>query len=367
MINRYQSFQNYTMNSFRMTHSLLASTTNCRNRFLGGGFGIFGKNLCMHFRRSAIFGPFPPSQKRGFGSGFGGGKRYHEFNRKRVFHAWRDAAFRNVVGACVLVGGMVYWMNLEVVPVSGRRRFNVVGPGIEARMAKEMYEETLRQFRGKILHGRHAASRNVQRVLDRLIPASGLQHLDWEVFVIDDDSVKNAFVIPGGKVFVFSGILPFCGDDDGLATVLSHEIAHTLAHHSAERMSKSLLAVAALLVAAVSIGDVGYVGRIIMDLVFLRPGSRRQEAEADYIGLMIMAQACYNPDRAVNLWERMEKAQQSASSPPQFLSTHPSNTTRIQNILQWLPEARAKRNMSGCEGGMIDYANEFRSKLHVNW
>jgi len=204
-----------------------------------------------------------------------------------------------------------------------------------------------------------------------LIPVSGLDDVDWEVFVINDDSIKNAFVIPGGKVFVFSGMLPICGDEDGLAAVMSHEIAHSVARHSAERMSKSILVIAALFIVALSIGDPGPLGRILMDLLYLRPGSRKQEAEADYIGLMMMAQACYNPGKAVNLWERMEKAQEFA--PPQFLSTHPSNSSRIENIKGWysccsfeevqctdssilhrLPEARDKREIGDCSTSMLE-------------
>jgi len=147
-------------------------------------------------------------------------------------------------------------------------------------------------------------------------------------------------------------MLPICGDEDGLAAVMSHEIAHSVARHSAERMSKSILVIAALFIVALSIGDPGPLGRILMDLLYLRPGSRKQEAEADYIGLMMMAQACYNPGKAVNLWERMEKAQEFA--PPQFLSTHPSNSSRIENIKGWLPEARDKREIGDCSAGMLE-------------
>lgn len=171
--------------------------------------------------------------------------------------------------------------------------------------------------------------------MDRLVPVSGLEDLNWEVYVIADESQKNAFVIPGGKVFVFSGILQLCGrGEDGLAAVLSHEISHTVAHHSAERMSQMFLVVGALWAVAVLLGGSdGGLGRILMDLVYLRPSSRKQEAEADYIGLMMMASACYDPERAVGLWQAMEKAEEF--SPPQFLSTHPAHRTRIQNITEW--------------------------------
>jgi len=139
---------------------------------------------------------------------------------------------------------------------------------------------------------------------------------------------------------------------------MSHEIAHTVAHHASERMSKSILAIVGLLVLSVVSGtDTSFLGNI-MDLVYLRPGSRRQEAEADYIGLMMMAESCYDPSKAVGLWERMEKAQEF--EPPQFLSTHPAHKTRIRNIKEWLPEALQKLENSGCAGRTMDYALEFR-------
>lgn len=115
--------------------------------------------------------------------------------------------------------------------------------------------------------------------------------------------------------------------------MLSHEISHTVAHHTSERLSKYLIVIAGILLISVAVGDVGPLGRMLLDLVYLRPGSRKQEAEADYIGLMMMAQACYNPEKAVGLWERMQREEQH--TPPQFLSTHPSNEARVRNIKEW--------------------------------
>ncbi|KAF8423654.1 peptidase M48 [Tirmania nivea] len=231
--------------------------------------------------------------------------------------------------------GVFYVSNIETVPVSGRKRFNVFSPKYEAQMAKALYESTMQQFRGRILPVNHPYSRTVRRVMGRLIRVSGMEDLHWEVYVIKDDSQKNAFVIPGGKVFVFSGILPIADNDDGLAAVLSHEISHTIAHHAAERMSQMLLVVAALWAASLVLGGSGDsgLGRVLMDLVYLRPQSRMQEAEADYIGLMMLAQACYNPQEAPRLWQRMSAAE--TISPPQFLSTHPAHELRIENLEKW--------------------------------
>ena len=139
----------------------------------------------------------------------------------------------------------------------------------------------------------------------------------------------NAFVIPGGKVFVYTGILPVAKNDDGLAAILGHEIAHNLARHASESMS-SMVMLAPLRFLFIFLDSTGYtmgLGRVLgdmaMDLGLARPASRKQESEADYIGLMMMAQSCYNPQEAVKVWQRMEIAQKDQDM-PEWLSTHPS-------------------------------------------
>lgn len=209
-----------------------------------------------------------------------------------------------------------------------------------------MYQQALREYNGKILPPHTKEHRMVQRVLDRLIPHSGLDGETWEVSVIDD-SLKNAFVIPGGKVFVFRGILRLCETDDGLAAVLSHEISHNVAHHAAERMSQSVLTWPILLIGQFFFGvDVG-ISSLFLNLAFTLPFSRAQEEEADYIGLQMMAASCYQPSAAAGLWARME--QEEKNSPPQFLSTHPSSHNRLGKIQSWLPDAQAKYENSDCK------------------
>jgi predicted Zn-dependent protease len=123
-----------------------------------------------------------------------------------------------------------YSYNLETVPVSGRRRFNIISPEYEQQMGQQQLQQILAEYKGAILSKRDKRSQAVHRVLERLIPNSGLTDQKWEIFVIESEE-QNAFVIPGGKVFVFTGILPICRDDDGIAAVLGHEIAHNVAHH----------------------------------------------------------------------------------------------------------------------------------------
>lgn len=208
-----------------------------------------------------------------------------------------------------------------------------------------MYNETLKEFGNKIMPPQTKEHQMVQRVLDRLVPHSGLQGEEWEIHVIDDD-MKNAFVIPGGKVFVFRGILDICQGDDGLAAVLGHEIAHNVAHHAAERMSQYAILLPVGVVIYVFGGvDPGIINAVC-SLALTLPGSRKQEEEADYIGLMMMAESCYNPEAAVGLWSRMEREEQGA--PPQFMSTHPSSHNRLGKIRGWLPDAEVKFQSSDC-------------------
>ena len=143
-----------------------------------------------------------------------------------------------------------------------------------------MYQDLLQEYRERLLPPHHPKVQMVQRVLDRLIPHSGLngEMNRWEVHVIDEDT-KNAFVIPGGKVFVFSGILDVCQGEDGLAAVLGHEIAHNVAHHAAEKMSQTgvLMMGAYAVLVVLGAGDFFGLSRVLLDVGFMRPNGRKQE------------------------------------------------------------------------------------------
>ena len=128
--------------------------------------------------------------------------------------------------------------------------------------------------------------------------------------------------------------------------MLGHEIAHNVAHHAAERMSQSVMLLPLGIIAFIAGGIDPSIFRAGTSLAFTLPGSRKQEAEADYIGLLMMAESCYDPSAALGLWERMEKQEQG--TPPQFLSTHPSSHNRLDKIRDWLPQAETKREDSDC-------------------
>ncbi|KAI0455865.1 peptidase family M48-domain-containing protein [Xylaria acuta] len=265
-----------------------------------------------------------------------------------------------------------YFMNIQTVPVSGRRRFNcyseanVKATG-EAQARRIEYE--LERSGGRFLSDWDPRTRMVKRVMKRLIPVSGMDDDEWEVRVIDDPRTANAFVLPGGKVFVFSGLIPIARNEHGLAAVLGHEIAHNLAQHVAERMS-SQVGINILLYSLITLtGGFGilvttYLGHTMLDLVFSRPMGRRQEAEADYIGLMMMAEACYDPREALGFWERMRRMHQEG--PPEWMSTHPSNDNRIQKIQQWMPQALDKMQESDCQG-TAGFANLFRQAFEKRY
>ncbi|TPX63616.1 hypothetical protein SpCBS45565_g06486 [Spizellomyces sp. 'palustris'] len=178
-----------------------------------------------------------------------------------------------------------------------------------------------------------------------------MANLHWEVYVIEDPQ-KNAFVLPGGKIFVFTGLIPIVQDEDGMAAVLGHEIAHQIARHSAEKLSWAKILIVAQLLMAYIFDPGMFFSRLFLELGVLMPFSRKMESEADYIGLRLMAQACYDPAAAVGLWERMKEAQRS-SKLLEYVSTHPSPEKRIQKITEWLPEAEMIREKSDCEHVMF--------------
>ncbi len=160
--------------------------------------------------------------------------------------------------------------------------------------------------------------------------------------------MANAFVLPGGKVFVFSGLLPIVRTEDGLAAVLGHEIAHNVAEHVAERMSRSigtdvLLASIILLTGGMAVIGTWTIGNSVLELLFRRPMGRMQESEADYIGLMMMAEACYDPRHALDFWRRMERQQrQQQQEPSEWMSTHPSvrSVSTLPRIPFIIPRAK---------------------------
>ncbi|KAF9093095.1 hypothetical protein BGX23_003659 [Mortierella sp. AD031] len=261
-----------------------------------------------------------------------------------------------VVGGVVTVGA-------GGVPMTGRRRFMDVSVKQEESMAKEAYKQVMHQYRHQMLSANHAYTLYVKRVAARIIKAAGMENLDWEFHVINSNE-KNAFVLPGGKVFVFTGILPIAENENGLATVLGHEIAHQLARHSAEKLSFTKVALF-LGVMFSLIFDPSYsVQRIVMDLGMMLPFSRKCETEADKIGLQLMAQACFDPRESIQMWTRMSNTERGPSLA--FLNTHPASKNRITNLEKWMPEAMDTWNKSDCATTNA-YADMFNKANLAYW
>ncbi|KAJ6163597.1 hypothetical protein N7497_003576 [Penicillium chrysogenum] len=293
-------------------------------------------------------------------------QRQNQYNRFRgssrqplVFRLVQNAKPHHFVIIGVGISGL-YLYNTEIVEMTGRRRFNCVSRHQELNMGEESYREVLNAERGKILPHNHPLTRMVDGVLQRLIPQVDIEGADWKVHVIKDDGMVNAFVLPGGKVFVYTGILPICKDEDGLAAVLGHEIAHVVAHHPAERMSNSFITLGAVFAISFLFDVSGQFSSFLLNLMYSLPNSRTQEAEADNIGLMMMSKACFNPEAAVKLWARMHEQEKQA--PPQFMSTHPTSYNRMEAIQGWLHKAEATYEENGCSS-----VKGYNAKQLGNW
>lgn len=260
---------------------------------------------------------------------------------KRASTAGTSRYSKAFVVATVTAALLFYFYNSQLVPVTGRRRFNFLSDEILALLHGGDAESVIRDVQrqgGRFLPDRDPRTIAVKTAMRRLIPVSGMGKLKWEIYVIADDQTANAFVLPGGKVFVHSGLLNVCRNEDSLAAVLGHEIAHNTASHAAERLS-------AAYIANLTAGSLFFLwgaypglilfglwaaagGYYLRDLLFYLPMGRKQETEADYLGLMMMAEACYDPRQAVGFWERMQVLQkQGGPEVPEMLSTHPSVST----------------------------------------
>jgi predicted Zn-dependent protease len=227
----------------------------------------------------------------------------------------------------------------ETVPITGRSQLQLVSSAEEVQMGTEAYQEILAKAK---VSTDPAPNALVKRVGTRIAAATGRGDLPWEFTVIDDPQTVNAFALPGGKVAVYTGILPITRDEAGLAVVLGHEVSHVMARHSAERISEQLsLQYGAQIVGGVLGVDpeLTKAGAGLLVSMLLLPWGRAQESEADHLGLVYMAKAGYDPRAAREFWIRMADASKGRAKPPEFLSTHPSDETRIRQIEGWLPEA----------------------------
>ncbi len=229
-------------------------------------------------------------------------------------------------------------------PVTGRSQFIILSQSEENQMGVAAFQEVLKTEQ---VSGNAQYNEAVTRVGTRIVGVADTPQYKWDFKVLKDDEQINAFALPGGKVGVYTGILPVAVNDAGLATVMAHEVAHVAARHGGERVSTDVLAqIGAVGVSAALGGSDPWVSEAVMQAYGIGvtvggilPFSRTQEAEADQIGLIYMAKAGYDPREAIVFWERMDAAVKGKPQPPEFLSTHPGYGTRINNLKKWLPQA----------------------------
>ena len=274
--------------------------------------------------------------------------RCHETFLKRNFIMTR--LVRSSILAVIIP---VLLIGCAEVPLTERRGLHLVPESQVLTLSLQQYDKVLKE--SKVSQDREKVNM-VKRVGSRIAGAaegflrdSGLEQTikdyQWEFNLIEDDKMVNAWCMPGGKVAVYTGILPYTRDETGLAVVMGHEVAHAIARHGSERMSQSLLVNMGGIALAVALREKPSATQNLFMAAFglganvgiLLPYSRVHEYEADRIGLTIMARAGYDPRAAVPFWERMMK--QGGSRPPEFLSTHPATEGRIEQIKAFIPEA----------------------------
>lgn len=253
----------------------------------------------------------------------------------------------------------LYFRYLEEVPLTHRKRWIATSSEWERQLGDQEYQNLMKQFRNHILPKDHRASVTVRRVGNRIAKAaqefqrqhqqSGIPHSP-PTFTVVKSEMANAFVLPNNHVFVMTGLFQFARDEDDLAAVLGHEMAHNLARHVGERASGNvvmgLLARLSLLVDPSGILLTVFLptANLLREL----PHSRIQELEADQIGMHLAASACYDPAAAKRVFRRMKEG--SKLQPPEFLSTHPSHDSRMEKMDGWLPETRRIFQQGGrCE------------------
>ena len=254
----------------------------------------------------------------------------------------------------ILCGFITLLAACESAPVTGRSQMMLVSESEERQMGLQAYREVLSK---EPVSSDGQTTTLVEKVGRRIAAAAErpphelwrAPNFRWEFKTINKNE-PNAFCLPGGKVVVYTGILPIARTEAGLAVVIGHEVAHALARHGAERMSDQMVASVGAAAAGVALAaTVGgrsrtYVPAMMAALGagatvgFILPMSRSQESEADHIGLILMALAGYDPREAITVWERMHAAS-TGKHQPEWLSTHPADTTRLADIRQWLPEA----------------------------
>jgi predicted Zn-dependent protease len=243
------------------------------------------------------------------------------------------------------------------VAVTGRKQLNLVPNSEIIPMANQQYKEVI--AKGPLSSNQQQAQlvkrvgAKIQKAVEEYMASKGassdLAGFQWEYNLIEDPKTVNAWCMPGGKVAFYTGIMPICKDEAGVAVVMGHEVAHAIANHGRERMSQQLLAQYGLGTLGALMGQNPTAGEeLFMQAIGAGTNlgmlkfSREHESEADRIGLIFMTMAGYDPNEAPAFWERMT-TMSGGQEPPEFMSTHPSHSTRISDLMSWIPEAMSHK------------------------
>lgn len=253
-----------------------------------------------------------------------------------------------------------FLVSCSTVPLTGRRQLDLIPSSQILTMSFSQYDQVLAQE--KIVTNTDEArtvksvGNNIAVAVESFLKQNGYQEeagrFEWEFNLIQGDQV-NAWCMPGGKVAFYTGIMPICKDDAGVAVVMGHEVAHAVAEHGSERMSQGLVQQLGGVALAVALSEKPQQTQQLFmtayglgsTVGYMLPHSRKQESEADKLGLIFMAIAGYDPREAPQFWERMA-SQSGGAAPPEFMSTHPSHSTRINNLNRYMKEALKYYNPS---------------------
>ncbi|MDQ3535158.1 MAG: M48 family metallopeptidase [Bacteroidota bacterium] len=253
----------------------------------------------------------------------------------------------------ILVGFFIW--SCSTVPVTGRRQLSLIPSSQLLPLSFNSYAQVLDS--AQIVRNTPEAQmvnrvgNNIKAAVEKYMAQNNmsdqLQGFEWDFNLIKDDNMINAWAMPGGKVAFYTGILPVCRDETGVAVVMGHEVAHAIANHGGERMSQGLVQQLGGVALNVALRDYAPQTQQLAMTAFglgsavgyVLPHSRNQESEADEMGLIFMAMAGYDPNEAPRFWERMQAKSGGSGGPPEFLSTHPAPQRRIKDLQSQIPNA----------------------------